>query len=83
MGSKDLEVLMKMQDAKNLPKIRYLRTIARIYWDISSQLWHISTIGKKTCCNICVKSAVKPQPTCCNISFACPLSMVSVGEIGL
>ena len=37
--------LAKIQDAK----IRHLGTIAQIFMAISSQLRHISTIGKKTC----------------------------------
>ena len=36
---------LKMQDAKN----RHLGTVAQLFRAISSQLRHISTIGKKTC----------------------------------
>jgi len=32
---------------KKSPKSRHLRTIAQPYWTISSQLKHVSTIGKK------------------------------------
>jgi len=39
--------LLKMQDAKKSPKIRHLGTIAQLCRAISSQLRHISTIGKK------------------------------------
>jgi len=74
MGSKDLEVLMKMQDAKNLPKICYLRTIAQISWDISSQLWHISTIGKKLVAISVLKVPLNPnQPVAIS-----PLHVLSV-----
>jgi len=37
---------MKIQDAKTLPKISHLVTIAQLCWAISSQLRHVSTIGK-------------------------------------
>jgi len=37
---------LKIQDAKKLAKIRHLGTIAQICRTISSQLRHISTIGK-------------------------------------
>ena len=36
-----------MQDAKKSPKIRHLHTIAQLCQTISSQLWHVLTIGKK------------------------------------
>jgi len=36
-----------MQDPKNRKKMRHLGTIAQLCWTISSQLRHISTIGKK------------------------------------
>jgi len=32
---------------KESPKIRHLRTIAQLCWAVSSQLWYMSTIGKK------------------------------------
>ena len=48
---------LKIQDAKKSPKIRHLRTIAQICRAISSQLRHVSTIGK---------NLVK-QPTCPNM----------------
>jgi len=38
---------LKIQDAKKLPKIRHLHAIAQLCRAISSQLRHISTIGKK------------------------------------
>ena len=38
---------MQMQDAKKSPKSRYLRTIVQLCRAISSQLRHVSTIGKK------------------------------------
>jgi len=37
----------KIQDAKKSPKIRHLRTIVPLSRAISSQLRHVSTIGKK------------------------------------
>jgi len=37
---------LKIQDAKNTAKIRHLGTIAQFCWAISSQLRHVSTIGK-------------------------------------
>jgi len=37
---------LEMQDAKKLPKIRHLDTIAQLCRAISSQLRHVSTIGK-------------------------------------
>jgi len=37
-----------MQDAK-VAKNRHLVTIAQLCWAMSSQLRHVSTIGKKTC----------------------------------
>jgi len=56
-------------------KIRHLGTIAQPCPAISSQLRHVSTIGKKL---------VKQQN--CNISTACPYNMVNVcplaAEIG-
>jgi len=36
-----------MQDAKKSPKSRHLRTIVQLCRAISSQLRHVSTIGKK------------------------------------
>jgi len=36
---------LEMQDQKS-PKIRHLGTIAQLCWAISSQLRHVSTIGK-------------------------------------
>ena len=38
---------LKIQDAKKSSKIRHLGTIAQLCRAISSQLRHISTIGKK------------------------------------
>jgi len=38
--------LVKIQDAKNYAKNRHLRTIAQLCRAISSQLRHVSTIGK-------------------------------------
>ena len=38
---------LNIQDAKKSPKIRRLGTIAQLCRDISSQLRHVSTIGKK------------------------------------
>jgi len=34
---------------KKSPKIRHVGTIAQLCWAISSQVRHVSTIGKKTC----------------------------------
>jgi len=39
--------LLKIQDAKKSPKSRHLATIAQLCRAISSQLRHVSTIGKK------------------------------------
>jgi len=39
---------LKIQDAKKVAKNRHLGTIAQLRWAISSQLRHVSTIGKKT-----------------------------------
>jgi len=39
--------LLKIQDAKNSQKIRHLHTIAQLCRAVSSQLRHLSTIGKK------------------------------------
>jgi len=64
---------MKNTGRKNDAKNRYLGTMAQLYLTISSQLKHISTIGKKLLNN--------------NISSTCPHSMANVGlltaEIGL
>ena len=38
---------LKTQDAKKVAKNRHLGTIAQLYRAISSQLRHVSTIGKK------------------------------------
>jgi len=51
-----------MQDAKRSPKIRDLRAIAQLCRAISSQMRHVSTIGKKLLSN--------------NISSRCPYNMV-------
>ena len=40
---------LKTQDAKKVAKNRHLGTIAQLRRSISSQLRHISTVGKKTC----------------------------------
>jgi len=34
---------------KKLPKIRHLRMIVQLYRAVSSQLRHVSTVGKKAC----------------------------------
>jgi len=34
---------------ENDEKNRHIGTIAPLCWAVSSHLWHISTIGKKTC----------------------------------
>jgi len=39
---------LEMQDPKKSQKMRHLGTIVQLCWTISSQLRHISTIGKKT-----------------------------------
>ena len=38
---------LEMQDAQKSPKIRHLGTIAQLYRAVSSQLRHVSMIGKK------------------------------------
>jgi len=38
---------LEMQDPKKSPKIRHLGTIAQLCQAVSSQLMHVSTIGKK------------------------------------
>jgi len=38
---------LEMQDSKKSPKIRHLGTIAQLCQAVSSQLMHVSTIGKK------------------------------------
>ena len=52
---------------KKSPKIRYLSTIAQLYPTISSQLRHVSTIGKELIKQQCI-------PTC-------PHSMVNFGPL--
>jgi len=58
-----------MQDPKKSPKIRNLGTIAQLCWAklISSQLRHVSTIGKKLLNS--------------NISPTCPDNMVNFGTL--
>jgi len=51
---------------KKSPKIRHLGTIAQICRAISSQLWHVSTIGKK------FKQQYLP---------ICPYNMVNFGPL--
>ena len=53
---------------KKLPKICHLRTIAQLCWAISSQLRHVSTIGKKYLLNS-------------NISLTCPHNMANFGPL--
>ena len=60
--------LTEVQDAKKSPKIRHLGTVARLYRAISSQLRHVSTIGKKHLLNS-------------NISPTCPHNMVNFGPL--
>jgi len=64
---------LKMQDAKKSPKSRHLRTIVQLCRAISSQLRHVSTIGKKNLLSS-------------NISSSCPQNMVNfallAAEIG-
>ena len=52
---------------KNDAKNRHLSTIAQICWAISSQLRHVSTIGKSLLSS--------------NISSRCPYSMVNFGPL--
>jgi len=40
---------LKIQDPKEVAKTRHLGTIAQLCRAISSQMRHVSTIGKKTC----------------------------------
>jgi len=55
---------LEIQDPKN----RHLGTIAPLYCAISSQLWHISTIGKKVMLNS-------------NVSPTCPHIKVNFGPL--
>ena len=55
---------LEMQDARNRPKF----TIAQLCWAISSQLWHILTIGKKNLLNS-------------SISSTCPHNMVNFAPL--
>ena len=57
----------KIQDAKKSPKIHHLGTIAQLCRAISSQLRHVSTIGKKL---------VKQQ-----YLATCPYNMVNFGPL--
>ena len=52
---------------KKSPKIRLLGTIAQLRWAISSELRHLSTIGKKLLSS--------------NISLTCPHNMVNFGPL--
>jgi len=54
---------LEMQD----PKSRHLGTIAQLSWAISSQLRHVSTIGKKLLSS--------------NISSTCPHNVVNFGTL--
>jgi len=56
-----------MQDPKKLPKIRHLGTIAQVCWAISSQLRHVSTVGKNLLNS--------------NTSSTCPYNMVKFGPL--
>ena len=56
---------LEIQDPKNDAKNRRLGTIAQIRWAVSSQLRHISTIGKSLSSS--------------NISSTCPRNMVNFG----
>ena len=58
---------LKIHDAKMTQKNRHLDTISQIYRAVSSQLRHISTIGK-----ILLSS---------NISSTCPHNMVNFGSL--
>jgi len=40
-------VLDENTGRKKSPKIRHLGTIAQLFWAVSSQLSHVSTVGKK------------------------------------
>jgi len=64
---------LKIQDAKKSPKIRHLGTIAQLCRVVSSQLRHVSTIGKNVLSS--------------NIFSTCPQNMADSGpltaEIGL
>jgi len=44
------------KEMKESPKIRHLHTIAQLCWAVSSQLWHVSTIGKKNLLNSIISS---------------------------
>jgi len=65
--------LAKNTGCKKSPKIRHFGTIAQLYQDISSQIRHVSTIGKNM-----LKS---------NISRTCPYNVLNFSplavEIGL
>jgi len=58
---------LKIRDAKKLPKIRHLGTIAQLCQAISLQLRHILTIGKKILLNS-------------NISPTCPHHMTNLAH---
>ena len=55
---------LKMQDAKN----RHLGTVAQLCWAISSEIRHVSTIGKKSLLNS-------------NTSSTCPDNVVNFGPL--
>jgi len=57
---------LEMQDAKNSPQIRHLRTIAQLCRAISSQLRHVSIIENLSNSNI---------------SSTCPYNMVNFGPL--
>ena len=54
---------------KNDSKNRHLGTIAQLYWAISSQLRHVSTIGKNLLNS--------------NVSHTCPHNMANFGPLAL
>jgi len=56
-----------MQDPKKVAKNRHLGTIPQLCWAISSQLRHVSTIGKNLLSS--------------NISSICPHNMVNFGPL--
>jgi len=59
--------LTEIQDAKKVAKNRHLGTIAQLCQALSSQLRHVSTIGKNLLSS--------------NMSSTCPHNMVNFGQL--
>jgi len=67
LGCRSETCCTRLSDAKKSPKIHRLRTIAQLCRALSSQLRHLSTIGKKVLNN--------------NTSPRCPYNMVNFGPL--